>query len=56
VVRRRKTEINEVLRDINGPIFTKIAAMIHDIEEGRRVNERANLDELAEFVEALPAA
>ena len=56
VVRKRKTEVDEVLRDINGPIFTKVAEIIHDIEEGRRVNERANLDELAEFVAALPAA
>ena len=56
VVRKRKTEIDEVLRDIKGPIFDKVAAIIHDIEEGRRVNERANLDELAEFVAALPAA
>jgi 2-dehydropantoate 2-reductase len=50
VVRKRKTEIDEVLRDINGPIFDKVAGIIHDIEEGRRVNERANLDELADFV------
>jgi 2-dehydropantoate 2-reductase len=56
VVRRRKTEIDEMLRDINGPIFNKVAEIIHDIEGGRRVNERANLDELAEFVAALPAA
>jgi 2-dehydropantoate 2-reductase len=56
VVRKRKTEIDEMLRDINGPIFNKVAEIIHDIEEGRRVNERANLDELAEFVAALPAA
>ena len=56
VVRKRKTEIDEVLRDINGPIFGKVAEMIHDIEDGRRVNERANLDELAAFVAALPAA
>jgi 2-dehydropantoate 2-reductase len=50
VVRRRKTEIDEVLKDINGPIITKVAELIHDIEDGRRVNERANLDELADFV------
>jgi 2-dehydropantoate 2-reductase len=56
VVRKRKTEIDEVLRDINGPIFSKVAGIVHDIEEGRRVNERANLDELAEFVAALPAS
>jgi 2-dehydropantoate 2-reductase len=55
VVRKRKTEIDEVLRDVNGPIFAKIAEIIHDIEAGRRVNQRANLDELAEFVAALPA-
>ena len=56
VVRKRKTEIDEVLRDIDGPIFTLVARMIHDIEAGRRVNERANLDELAEYVAGLPAA
>ena len=56
VVRKRKTEIDEVLRDFNGPVFSKVAQIIHDIEEGRRVNERANLDELAAFVAALPAA
>src|ERR1700749_1991447 len=55
VVRKRKTEIDERLPEINGPIFNKVAEMIHDIEEGRRVNERANLDELAEFVATLPA-
>lgn len=55
VVRKRKTEIDEMLRDINGPIFDEVARIIHDIEEGRRVNERANLDELADFVAGLPA-
>jgi 2-dehydropantoate 2-reductase len=55
VVRKRKTEIDEILRDINGPIFSKVAGIIHDIEEGRRVNERANLDELADFVAGLTA-
>jgi 2-dehydropantoate 2-reductase len=55
VVRKRKTEIDEVLRDISGPIFDKVAAIIHDIEEGRRANERANLDELADYVAGLQA-
>ncbi len=55
VVRKRKTEIDEMLRDINGPIFNKVAEIIHDIEDGRRVNTRANLDELAEFVAAQPS-
>jgi len=54
VVRRRKTEIDEMLRDVNGPIFGKVAEIIHDIEDGRRTCERANLDELAAFVAGLP--
>lgn len=56
VVRKRKTEIDEVLRDLHGPIITRVAEIIHDIEDGRRVNERANLDELAEFVAAQAAS
>ena len=56
VVRHRKTEIDEVLRDITGPIITKVADLIHDIEQGRRTNSRANLDELAAFVATLPPA
>jgi 2-dehydropantoate 2-reductase len=54
VVRQRKTEIDAVLRDISGPIFAQVAAIIHDIEAGRRVNCRANLDELADLVAARP--
>ena len=56
VVRKRKTEIDEMLRDVSGPIFDKVAELIHDIEDGRRVNEAANLDELAAFVSARSAA
>ena len=55
-VRKRKTEIDEMLRDVSGPIFDKVAELIHDIEQGRRVNEAANLDELATFVAARSAA
>jgi 2-dehydropantoate 2-reductase len=50
MVRRRKTEIDEMLRDIKGPIFDKVAEIVHDIEQGRRTCEVANLDELAAFV------
>ena len=53
VVRKRKTEIDEVLHDLSGPIFNKIGEMIHDIEQGRRVCEVRNLDELGEFVATL---
>jgi 2-dehydropantoate 2-reductase len=43
-----------VHRDIQGPVFDMIVEMIHDIEEGRRTCEVANLDELARRVAALP--
>jgi 2-dehydropantoate 2-reductase len=55
MVRRRKTEIEEVRKDIQGPIFDKVVALIHDIEEGRRTCEVRNLDELADFVATRPA-
>jgi 2-dehydropantoate 2-reductase len=50
MVRRRKTEVDEVHKDIQGPIFDKVVELIHDIEQGRRTCEVRNLDELAEFV------
>jgi 2-dehydropantoate 2-reductase len=50
MVRRRKTEIDEVHKDIQGPIFDKVVELIHDIEQGRRTCEIRNLDELAEFL------
>ncbi|GAB3457891.1 2-dehydropantoate 2-reductase N-terminal domain-containing protein [Kineococcus endophyticus] len=50
VVRKRKTEVDEVHKDIQGPVFDRIVEMVHDIEEGRRTCEVANLDELARFV------
>lgn len=55
-IRRRKTEIDEMLRDVHGPIFNRIGDLIHDIEQGRRVCEVKNLDELAEFAAGLSAA
>jgi 2-dehydropantoate 2-reductase len=55
MVRRRKTEVDEVHKDIQGPIFDKVVELIHDIEQGRRTCEVRNLDELAEFVAALAA-
>ena len=47
MVRRRKTEVDEVAKDIGGPLFDRVVAMVHDIEQGRRTCEVANLDELA---------
>jgi 2-dehydropantoate 2-reductase len=55
MVRRRKTEVDEVHKDIQGPIFDKVVELIHDIEQGRRTCETRNLDELAEFVAARAA-
>ncbi|HEY0694180.1 MAG TPA: 2-dehydropantoate 2-reductase N-terminal domain-containing protein [Kribbella sp.] len=52
MVRRRKTEVDEVHKDIQGPIFDKVVELIHDIEQGRRTCEVRNLDELAGFVAA----
>jgi len=50
VIRKRKTEVDEVHKDIAGPIFDRIVEMIHDIEEGRRTCRVENLDALALFV------
>ena len=55
MVRKRKTEVDEVHKDIQGPIFDQVVEMIHDIEEGRRTCEVSNLDQLAAFAEASAA-
>lgn len=49
MVRKRKTEVDEVHRDIQGPIFDRIVEIIHDIEQGTRTCTQQNLDELAAF-------
>ena len=51
-IRKRKTEIDEMLRDLEGPIFHRIGDIIHQIEQGRRTCTADNLDELAMFVES----
>lgn len=53
VVRKRKTEIDEMLSELHGPIFAKIGELIHDIEQGRRVNCAENLNELADYATSL---
>jgi 2-dehydropantoate 2-reductase len=55
MIRKRKTEVDEVHKDIQGPIFDQVVEMIHDIEEGRRTCEVGNLDQLAAFAEASAA-
>ncbi|MEV0842251.1 2-dehydropantoate 2-reductase N-terminal domain-containing protein [Actinocatenispora sera] len=56
VVRKRKTEIDEMLSELHGPIFAKIGEVIHDIEQGRRVNCVENLNELADHAASLRPA
>jgi 2-dehydropantoate 2-reductase len=56
MIRKRKTEVDEVHKDFQGPIFDRVVEMIHDIEQGRRTCEVRNLDELAEFVAGLHLA
>jgi 2-dehydropantoate 2-reductase len=55
MVRKRKTEVDEVHKDFQGPIFDRVVEMIHDIEQGRRTCEVRNLDELAAFAAELAA-
>ena len=61
-VRKRKTEVDAQLMPIvetgrklgiDAPLTTRVVAMIHDIEDGKRPLAQANLDELARV---LPAA
>ncbi len=46
-VRHRKTEVDAMLAAVDGPMLRRTAALIHAIEDGRRVCERANLELLA---------
>jgi 2-dehydropantoate 2-reductase len=48
-VRHRKTEVDNMLEALDGPLVRQTAALIHAIEDGRRVCERANLELLAAY-------
>jgi Asp-tRNA(Asn)/Glu-tRNA(Gln) amidotransferase A subunit family amidase len=52
-VRKRKTEVDDLLRDLKGPLTNYVGALIHAIERGERVCEAANLDLLATYERAL---
>jgi len=52
-VRKRKTEIDDLLRDLKGPLTNYVGAIIHAIERGERICEVANLDLLAAYERAL---
>jgi len=48
-VRHRKTEVDAMLGSLEGPLVRRTGELIHAIEDGRRVCERANLDLLAAY-------
>ena len=52
-VRKRKTEIDDLLRDLSGPLTTFAGEIIHAIERGERICEVANLDLLSTYERAL---
>lgn len=52
-VRKRKTEIDDLLRNLSGPLTTFAGEIIHAIERGERICEVANLDLLAAYERAL---
>jgi Asp-tRNA(Asn)/Glu-tRNA(Gln) amidotransferase A subunit family amidase len=52
MVRRRKTEVDDLLRDLAGPLTTYTGELIHAIERGERTCEVANLELLAAYERA----
>jgi 2-dehydropantoate 2-reductase len=53
MVRRRKTEIDDLLRDLQGPLTTFAGELIRAIERGERTCEVANLELLAAYERTL---
>jgi 2-dehydropantoate 2-reductase len=49
MVRRRKTEVDDLLRDLAGPLTTLTGELIQAIERGERTCEVANLELLAAY-------
>lgn len=49
MVRKRKTEVDDLLRDLKGPLTTYVGELIHAIERGERTCEVANLDLMATY-------
>jgi 2-dehydropantoate 2-reductase len=52
MVRKRKTEVDDLLRDLNGPLTTCTGELIRAIERGERTCEVANLELLAAYERA----
>ncbi len=53
MVRKRKTEVDDLLRDLNGPLTSYTGELIRAIERGERTCEVANLELLASYERAL---
>ena len=53
MVRKRKTEVDDLLRDLEGPLTSCTGELIHAIERGERTCEVANLELLAAQERAL---
>ncbi len=53
MVRKRKTEVDDLLRDLAGPLTTYAGELIHAIERGERTCEVANLELLVSYERAL---
>jgi 2-dehydropantoate 2-reductase len=49
MVRKRKTEVDDLVRDLKGPLTTYVGELIHAIEDGERTCEVANLELLATY-------
>lgn len=52
MVRKRKTEVDDLLRDLKGPLTTFAGTLIQAIERGERTCEVANLELLAAYERA----
>ncbi|HEY6538994.1 MAG TPA: amidase family protein, partial [Candidatus Dormibacteraeota bacterium] len=52
MVRKRKTEVDDLLRDLRGPLTTFAGRLIQAIERGERTCEVANLELLAAYERA----
>jgi 2-dehydropantoate 2-reductase len=52
MVRKRKTEVTDLLHDLAGPLTTYVGRLIQSIERGERTCEIANLELLASYERA----
>lgn len=52
MVRKRKTEVTDLLDDLSGPLTTHVGLIIQSIERGERTCEAANLELMAAYERA----